>query len=287
MFDRWRHYLRETFISLGRGGITSISAVVIIAITLLVAGLFLMVEYNVEQLVAKAKSQVEVQVYLKDDTLQPATIDGIKQQLLRIPGVKEAEFHSKEEALAEYKELYDPAPLTELPENPLPASFLVRLTEDKRTSSAIAEISKVAAAIPGVEEVTYGKEWIENLESLTMRLRQAGLVIAVFLALASILVVSNTIKLTVIARREQIAILKVVGASDSFVRMPFVLEGAIYGIGGAGLSLLLLWGGYRALLNDLPDMVFLPSNYIMGMLVFGLILGMLGSVFSIRRFLKV
>jgi cell division transport system permease protein len=287
MFDRWRHYLRETFISLGRGGITSISAVVIIAITLLVAGLFLMVEYNIEQLVAKAKSQVEVQVYLKDDALQQTTIDGIKRQLLRIPGVKEAEFHSKEEALAEYKELYDPAPLTELPENPLPASFLVRLTEDKRTSSAIAEISKVAAAIPGVEEVTYGKEWIENLEALTMRLRQAGLVIAVFLALASILVVSNTIKLTVIARREQIAILKVVGASDSFVRMPFVLEGAIYGIGGAGLSLLLLWGGYRALLNDLPDMVFLPNNYIVGMLVFGLILGMLGSVFSIRRFLKV
>jgi cell division transport system permease protein len=100
-------------------------------------------------------------------------------------------------------------------------------------------------------------------------------------------VVSNTIKLTVIARREQIAILKVVGASDSFVRMPFVLEGAIYGIGGAGLSLLLLWGGYRALLDDLPDMVFLPNNYIVGMLVFGLILGMLGSVFSIRRFLKV
>jgi cell division transport system permease protein len=287
MFDRWRHYLRETFLSLGRGGITSVSAVVIIAITLLVAGLFLMVEYNIEQLVTKARAQVEVQVYLKDDALQQATIDGIKRQLLRIPGVKEAEFHSKEEALAEYKELYDPAPLTELPENPLPASFLVRLTEEKRTSAGVAEVAQVAAAIPGVEEVTYGKEWIENLESLTMRLRQAGLVIAVFLALASILVVSNTIKLTVIARREQIAILKVVGASDSFVRMPFVLEGAIYGIGGAGLSLLLLWGGYRALLNDLPDMVFLPGNYITGMLVFGLILGMLGSVFSIRRFLKV
>jgi len=287
MFDRWRHYLRETFLSLGRGGITSVSAVVIIAITLLVAGLFLMVEYNIEQLIAKAKSQVEVQVYLKDDFLLPETIDGIKQQLLRIPGVKEAEFHSKEEALAEYKELYDPAPLTELPENPLPASFLVRLTEDKRTSAGVAEVAKVAAAIIGVEEVTYGKEWIENLESLTMRLRQAGLVIAIFLALASILVVSNTIKLTVIARREQIAILKVVGASDSFVRMPFVLEGAIYGIGGAGLSLLLLWGGYCALLGDLPDLVFLPGNYITGMLVFGLILGMLGSVFSIRRFLRV
>lgn len=287
MLDRWRHYLRETFISLGRGGITSISAVVIIALTLLVAGLFLLIEFNIEQLIVKAKSQVEVQVYLKDDALQPGQIDSVKQQLLRIPGVKEAEFHSKEEALKEYKELYDPAPLTELPENPLPASFLVRLAEEKRNSAGVADIAKLAAAIPGVEEVTYGKEWIENLESLTVRLRQAGLIIAIFLALASILVVSNTIKLTVIARREQIAILKVVGASDSFVRMPFVLEGAIYGLGGAGLSLLLLWGGYRALISDLPDIVFLPSNYIIGMLAFGLILGMLGSVFSIRRFLKV
>lgn len=287
MMDRWKYYLRESFISLWRGGITSISAVVITALTLLVAGVFLLIEYNVEDLISRTKAQVEVQVYLTDAVATGSEAQRIESELHKIPGVSETEFHSKEDALKEYKELYDPAPLTELPENPLPASYLVRVAEDKRTSEGVAEIAKTASTIAGVEEVTYGKEWITNLEDMTAKLRQGGLIVAIFLALAAILVVSNTIKLTVVARREQISIMKVVGASDHFVRAPFVLEGAIYGLGGAGLALLLLYLGFRALFDRMPDVIFLPTQYIMGLLAFGLVLGMLGSAFSIRRFLRV
>jgi cell division transport system permease protein len=207
-------------------------------------------------------------------------------------------YTSKAEALQQFKrEMQGKEALLEgLGENPIPASLQLRVHEAYQTPEALKQLTASLSRLEGVEDVMYGQEWVDRLSSVIQVLRLLGLSVGLALGLASLLIVSNTIRLAVYARAEEIEVMRLVGASRLHIRIPFVLEGVIQGTLGAVLALLLLFGAYRATLWQIqmtPGQIFgmgvgsfLAPEWVMLMVVVGAGVGAFGSLISVGRFLR-
>jgi cell division transport system permease protein len=179
--------------------------------------------------------------------------------------------------------------------NPLPASYEV-VFESKGTQGVEPEkIKGELEKLDGVEEVQYSNEWLNKLEGFLNVVRLIGFIIGGLLCLCVVFIVTNTIKLTIYSRKDEIEILKLVGATDWFVKTPFLIEGTIQGISGGVLAVLMLFSGYLilptkgvSLLGLTPlDFVFLPAGYLVLILILGAVLGVIGSFIAIGRFFAV
>ena len=275
----------------------SIAAIGSVFAALLVIGLFLTVVLNVDYLATKLESQVEVKVYINDG-LSSEVIDAMNKDIKELTGVKDCYFLSKDKALKQFNEqLGENSNLLDGLEgdNPLADSFVVTLEEPRMASNVTNAIS----AMSNVENVVYGKEELEKLLNITHLLRISSLFIVVILVLISIFIISNTIKLTVFARRREVGIMKFVGATDSFVRGPFFVEGILMGIIGSIISLAVISIGYYFSVQyvkqqtiGLISISLLPMSSIVynlstALIVIGIVIGALGSMISIRKFLRV
>lgn len=292
-----KYFIRQSFRSLWRNRAMSIAAIGSVFAALLVIGLFLTVVLNVDYLATKLESQVEVKVYINDG-LSSEVIDAMNKDIKELTGVKDCYFLSKDKALEEFNEqLGENSNLLDGLEgdNPLADSFVVTLDEPRMASNITAAIS----AMSNVENVVYGKEELEKLLNITHLLRISSLFIVVILVLISIFIISNTIKITVFARRKEVGIMKFVGATDSFVRGPFFVEGVLVGIIGSIISIVIISIGYYFSVQyveqqtiGLISISLLPMSSIIynlstALLVIGIVIGALGSMISIRKFLKV
>lgn len=240
------------------------------------------------------ESQVEISVYLKDDLSQKEQT-AIHDKILALQGIDEINFVSKEEALKRFKErLGDQQTLlTALGDtNPLPDAFEVRLKQPEMVKTAANSINN----FEGVESAKFGQDVIEQLFDLTKMIRIFGAVIIVFLAFATIFIISNTIRLTVFARRKEIGIMKYVGATDWFIRWPFLMEGMVLGFLGSIVAMLILRASYSTMTARIYDtLTFLPlipeypflDQISLLLLVVGTAIGALGSTISLKRFMKV
>jgi cell division transport system permease protein len=212
--------------------------------------------------------------------------------------VKAVSFTSKDEALTAFKrELQGRESLLEgLGENPIPASLQLKLHEPYQTPEGLKQLTASLARLEGVEDVLYGQEWVDRVAGLVRLLRLLGLSVGLVLGLASLLIVSNTIRLAVHARAEEIEVMRLVGATHLHIRVPFVLEGMLQGILGALLAIGLLFAVYRATLWQLqltPGQIFgigvgsfLQARWAVAMVLAGAGLGAFGSLISVGRFLK-
>lgn len=292
-----KYFIRQSFRSLWRNRAMSIAAIGSVFAALLVIGLFLTVVLNVDYLATKLESQVEVKVYINDG-LSSEVIDAMNKDIKELTGVKDCYFLSKDKALEEFNEqLGENSNLLDGLEgdNPLADSFVVTLDEPRMASNITAAIS----AMSNVENVVYGKEELEKLLNITHLLRISSLFIVAILVLISIFIISNTIKITVFARRKEVGIMKFVGATDSFVRGPFFVEGVLVGIIGSIISIVIISIGYYFSVQyveqqtiGLISISLLPMSSIIynlstALLVIGIVIGALGSMISIRKFLKV
>jgi cell division transport system permease protein len=204
------------------------------------------------------------------------------------PAVRDVRFLTSDQALANFREELDEREylLQALQTNPLPYTFEVALFDDCKTTERIEEISGLVGGLAGVEEVKYGREWVGRLNQVIFLVVICDLVLGVIVALSSLVVVSNTVKLTLIARREMIELMKMVGATIGVIRRPFVIEGILKG----GLASLVA-GGLLILLTvflreRVPEVVSLSTPLLGAFLVFGAVLGGLGSVLSLQGFLR-
>jgi cell division transport system permease protein len=207
-------------------------------------------------------------------------------------------YTSKAEALQQFKrELQGRESLLEgLGENPIPASLQLRVHEASQTPEALKQLAASLGRLEGVEDVMYGQEWVDRVNAAIQMLRLLGLSVGLALGLASLLIVSNTIRLAVYARTEEIEVMRLVGASRLHIRAPFVLEGMIQGTLGAGLALVLLFGAYRATLWQIqvtPGQIFgmgvgsfLEPHWAVAMVLAGAAVGAFGSMISVGRFLR-
>ena len=288
------YFVKEAAISLKRNNLMSFASITTVAISLVILGLFLIMVMNLNNMAAHLESQVQINVYLEDN-LSEAERYEIGNNIKKIKGVEEITFVTKDEAIERFRErLGEQKYLLDALDdaNPLPYSYEVKLTLPEQVKSAAAEI----AEYPGVKTAKFGQEAIEQLFKLTHMIRVFGVVLILFLVFATLFIISNTIRLTVFARRKEIAIMKYVGATDWFIRWPFLLEGICLGFIGGGLATIFLYIVYNQVTQEIYEaMAFFPLipqhpfiNYIsLAILVAGIIIGALGSTISLKRFLKV
>jgi cell division transport system permease protein len=287
------YYIKEAFLSIFRNGWMSMASIGVVAVTLFILGSFMLLNINVEHLTNEIKNQVEIIAYV-DEELDTEEVDELRISVIQLTLVEEVRFVSKDDALERLKEnLGDMvAGYGEGRRNPLRDSFEIRtfIPED------IPEVAAMLRSMPGIARVDYGTDIVEKLFLFTGVLKWVGLVFMGGLALTAAFLIANTIKLTVNARSNEIMIMKYVGATEWFIRWPFVIEGILLGCIGALIPRLVLSYLYELTVSWAQlNLIFLPlvrPEHVlgeMGTLLFsiGIVIGCLGSLMSMRRFLKV
>lgn len=288
------YYIREVFISLRRNNWMSVASIGTVAVSLFIFGMFLMMVMNMNKLAENMESQVQINVYLLDKVDREQVRD-IEKDLKEIEGVESVGFVTKDEAMERFKDrLGDQKTLLDALDetNPLPDSFEVTVTNPDLVKTAAEKMEK----LDGVECAKYGQDVMEHLFEITRLLRIFGFTLMLVLAFATLFIISNTIRLTVFARRKEIAIMKYVGATDWFIRWPFVMEGMVLGLFGSIIAAMVLRTAYTAMAEKVYDtLAFFPLipeqpflTYITIVVVIsGMVVGAIGSAVSIKKFLKV
>ncbi len=290
-------HVREGVKNLNRNGWMTFASVSAVMITLLILGVFLVLAMNVNHIAQTVEKQVEIRVFL-DEAADKAVAEEVEQKIKALSKVESITFVSKEEGLKQLREkLGEKAYLLDglEKENPLPHTLVVKTKLPQDTAG-------VAKEIKGYEHVTnvsYGEGTIEKLFAVTKTIRNVGVVFIVGLAFTAMFLIANTIKLTIVARRREIEIMKLVGATNWFIRWPFFVEGLLMGISGALIPIVILSIGYSYLVdafNANPAALTLfsllplfPLVYQVAgiLLVIGAFIGIWGSMVSVRRFLRV
>ncbi|WP_066633615.1 permease-like cell division protein FtsX [Desulfolucanica intricata] len=289
------YYFREAFFSLIRNRWLSLASVGTVTISLLILGSSLLLIINANHVAGSVEDTLEISVFL-ENKISSDRIKEIKKEINNIPGVSQAEFVSKEQALEDMKkdfgEQKDILEGLEKENNPLPDSFKVKTS----TAQLVAPVSNALEKLPGVDQVRYGQGVVEKLLALTGWVRITGTVAMILLSAASVFLISTTIRLSVYARRREISIMKVLGATNWFVRLPFVLEGVVLGVFGAVLALTILHFSYYELVErmkfTLPFIRLVTEKqqilpYMGSLLVLGMLIGAVGSIIPMRKFLRV
>ena len=288
------YFIQEVFRSLRRNNWMSFASIGTVAVSLFVLGVFLLLVLNMNRMASALESQVQISVYLEDGLTADDRKD-IASDIEALQGIESIRYISKDEAKQRLEErLGDQKYLLDAlgDKNPLPDSFEVVVMSPDLVETAAKAIDRM----DGVEEAKYGQDVIEHLFAITRLIRIFGLVLMVLLAGATLFIISNTIRLTVFARRKEIAIMKYVGATDWFIRWPFLLEGMVLGFVGGVIAAVALRSFYAAMAAKITDtLTFFPlmpqypsMNYItVALLLAGMAIGALGSALSLKRFLKV
>ncbi len=289
------YFIRTSLNSIAQNPVMNAVAAGTIAVAILIFSIFLLVQVNLQNLVQSSTEELSLSAYLKDGLSAPA-LKRLRESAADLPGVSRVDYVSKEQALEDLKKrLGDQGSLLEgLPENPLPASLELRLEPGFRDKAKVEPLTVSLSGLDGVEEVRYAWEWAEKLEGVIRFVRLAGLVMGGLLFLAVIFIVSNTIKLTVLARRDELYILRLVGATESFIRIPFIMEGLLQGFCGSltAVGLLFILFHLVAAGLDLPlglsmvELSFLPVSTCWFLVSAGLGLGFVGSFLSLGRFMR-
>ncbi|MDD3305608.1 MAG: permease-like cell division protein FtsX [Acetobacterium sp.] len=295
-----KNVVRDTVKSIERNNLMSAASVLSVIAALIILGIFLILTINVQEVTKDVESKLELKIFLQSDFTDTQKT-AIEQALEKSALVENVTFESAEEALEKFTvSLEDYAPLLSgynSENNPMPASFVVRVTDPEDMD----EVQNLAMSFSGqgVEYVRYGQEYVEALVSFNKFTNTLSLVVLVVLSMISIFIIYNTIKLTVFARRREIGIMKYVGATNAYIRAPFILEGTLLGLVGAIVAFLIIRITYYYILGLVGGNLFLPvdatlaaPDAVMGQLIFffllyGGFIGAVGSVFAIRKFLDV
>lgn len=294
MFSSLGYFWKETFYSLFRNKFMAVASVLTVTLSMFILGVFLCAVLNINHMATYLENQVEMTVYLKDG-LNTEQVMAVGKKLKALPDLKEIKFTNKDQAMAEFKQrLGDQQGILDaINGNPLPSSYSTSFA----TPASLRNAVSIVTQYPEVDSVQYGQDIIEQLYKVAQVIRIGGIILIVFLAGAELFIISNTIRLTVFARRREIQIMKYVGATNGFIRWPFIFEGMIIGFIGSGLSAFILWEGYKVVLMEMAQagLVFIPMiplwpfiGYMTVMLLAaGIIIGILGSTISLRKYMKV
>lgn len=293
IFENVGFYFREALLSFRRSTLMATAAVLSTTTILIIVGVFLLISVNSSLFLKNIESQLEIIVYLEDNTSK-TELNNLKSNITSIVGIRKVKFVSKEEAyqrllksLGEQKDI-----LSAIEVNPLPASFEIQVKDPKM----IKQIANQMAKLEKVEEVEYGQGTVEKLLNFTYIFRRAGMLILALLIFSSILIISNIIKITVYARRNEIEIMSLSGATSRFIKWPFIIEGFLQGFTSAILSIIILYKFYFFAINKMHQVIpFLPlvvGNMDLlpigiSILLLGSLVGILGSMFSVGKYLDV
>jgi len=278
--------LREALSAFRRTPLLAGLSVLAIAFALFVIGLFGLTAFNIRRAIEKVEEKVEIVAYLTDEAT-PAQVQGAEAEVKALPQVASVRYVTKTEALAtaqaemeEFKDVF-----TDLENNPLPASFEVSLKAGNRSPAQVERVAKRMEAYPFVEDVRYGRDWLNTIYALRRIAAGVAMVIGGAFALVAAIVIATAVRITVFARREEISIMRLVGATDGFVQRPFLLEGLASGLAGGLLAALLTYVTYRLLGSSKFQVEWMPSEWIVIVVLVGTAFGLLSSLVAVRRHL--
>jgi len=290
------YFVKQAFQNVKKNRLVHIVGISTMVISLLIFGTFLLLFYNLDNWIHGWGNSFSMSIYLEEG-IDSGAEKGLVQLINRhFPGAKIEKIISKKQA---YKDLLralgkDAIVLQGLPRNPLPASIEVLFKPLNGKRPDPFPIKEKLETFQGVEEVQYSEEWLDRFEGLMRVVRLAGIIIGGLLSLGVLFIVTNTIKLTLYSREEEIEIMKLVGATDWFVKIPFLIEGTIQGMVSGFISLLALYAGYAFLSAKkadilglaILDFLFVPAPYILTIFLVSAGLGLVGSFIALGRFFK-
>jgi cell division transport system permease protein len=268
-----------------------------ITLALLIIGLFLLIFVNLEGVSEDWSKRVQVTAYF-DKELTPQEVAAFKTRIIALSGTDKVTYVGREEAVKRFRSrLKGQESLLEgVSADVLPSSLEISLQRERRNSEAVAEYVDRLKKVPGIGEVQYGDEWVRRFSTFMNFMRLVGALLGGFLLLAVMFIVSNTIKLTIYARKDELEVLGLVGATRFFIKAPFLIEGILHGAAGAILAIIVLTACYYGFLHNAGNflsfnpadtgMLFLPAEYLAGLFLGGVLLGFLGSLTSLKRFVN-
>jgi cell division transport system permease protein len=283
-----RHLILEALVGLARRRISGTVAVLIMGSSLLMLALFSLITINLDAVLQAVRGEVDCEVFLEMGLADEAR-QALGNELLSVHGVEAIYYVSPEKALEEFREdLGDDAILLDAAgENPLPASYRLSLDEDLAASAEhMEDLTRVLGQFPGVAEVVSQVEIVRRLDHLSRIFMVVSLAVGLLVLLSALFVISNTVRLTVEERARSILIMKQVGATNWFIRTPFLISGAIQGAAAGGLAMGLLLFAHRMLEGQVPNIYFFGAGQIAGFIILSTLLGGLGSAAALRRHLS-
>ncbi|ANF98457.1 permease-like cell division protein FtsX [Paenibacillus bovis] len=304
-FSTFLRHMREGFRSVFRNGWMSIASITSIIVSLFILGVFILLVFNVNNLADQADSQVEVNVFLELNVNQDLR-EQLQDEISKMPEVSNIRYIPKDKGLEELRENLGEGGESFLEgyakdNNPLPDAFRVQVIEATTVPFVAQKIEALNTehVEKPILKVRYGGETVQTLFKVTALIRNIGLILVAALALMAMFLIANTIRVTILARRREISIMKLVGATNQFIRWPFFIEGALLGGIGSIVTIIILFVGYHQLvvasvtsLSMASMVTLIPLQQIwlwLGglLLALGIVIGVWGSTVSIRRFLKV
>jgi cell division transport system permease protein len=300
---RFGFFIREAFRTLRRNGAPSLAAIVTTGITIVVLGVLLPLFFLTQQTSQGVRNELSLKVFLYDDATRGETT-ALQHKIEGIPHVKSVDYVSKTEAVKILKSrLDDPGILSELNTNPLPASFTVKPTDAAHLESIHQDLTplgpsgKPRPSSPIIQKVADSRVEANKIERVTSSLKIVLIILTALLVIASLLLIANTIRLSIYARRREVEVMRLVGATRWFIRWPFMIEGVIVGCLGGAAAILLLWLGKLIVVDPLANTFDFVKAQTDTDLAFPLLIGLLfltaifvsavGSGVTLRRFLKV
>ena len=286
------YFLEESITSLWRSRLVSAVSVGTITISLFVFGAFLTVASNLAAVVAEWSQKIQITFYL-EDSLAANIRESLAERLRQDEAVSNVEFVSRDQAVKRFRTLF--GDLKTLPDdlgdNPFPASLEVTLRAGRDAPREVERVAQAFGSAPGVEEVQYDLVWVQRLFTAIHLVRWIGGFLGGILVLASVFTISNVVRLTAYARQDEIDIMRLVGATQAYVKGPFVVEGMLQGGLGGSIAVGLLWLAFRVMVrnalaaSDLlgRSAVFLPIELSLGIVAGGMVVGVVGSLLSLRR----
>jgi cell division transport system permease protein len=282
---------REALLSFRRAPLLSALSVTTIAFSLFTVGLFALVAVNLRQALRGLEERVEIVAFILRGT-PSETIAVASQDVAAFPEVQDVNYVSEEDALqrartelVEFRDAY-----RDLQVNPLPASIEVRLKDGYRDATSVERVAQRLRGFGFVDDVRYGREWVQKLDYLRNITGLVGLVIGLAFAAVAVVIIGVTIRLTILQRAREISIMRLVGATNWFIRGPFLLEGALKGLLGGLLSLVLCYAGYLLFRDKsggtFAGLVFFRPEHMVLIVIFGVLLGLAGSLVSVGRHLR-
>jgi cell division transport system permease protein len=255
-----------------------------IGLSLFIIGLFALTTHNIDQALTGVESRVEVVAYLDEGT-EEAIVDVARREIEGFPEIEEVRYISKVEALydasrelTEFSDVF-----SDLEVNPLPASFEMRLREGSRTPDDVERVAERVRGYDFVEEVRYGREWVDKVYALRRVAGSAALALGGAFALGAILLIGTAVRMAVLARSREIAIMQTVGATDAYIRRPFLFEGLLTGLAGGSLALCLTWLAWWAVDRTLLELEWLPDLWIVLGFVLAAAIGVLAAGRGVRK----
>ncbi len=292
---RFGYFVSETVQNLRRNFLMTVAAISTVAISLLLLGGTQILGLIVNNVTLNWEAKVEISTYLRDDATQNE-IGALEEEIAQMPEVEDVTYVSKDDAFDEFKEMYETQPefYENLPEDALPASLRIKLVDADQTEEVAAAIE----GAPGVKDVRFGGEIIKRLLRVNSLLRTITLVMSIILMIAAAALIANTIRIAIYARREEIGIMKLVGATNWFIRIPFMLEGVFAAMVGALVSGLVVLlsneflfsrvGNFLQFLGPVFEFSTSEILWVLALLILvGAGIGIVGSMLALRRFLEV